>query len=58
MLDQITASMSWIGIVIGIIAVLLVVEMLMRALFTAFGTPAHNQNPHRTGTDAPRVLNR
>ena len=58
MLDQITSSLSWGGIVIGILAVILLLEVLFRGLFTTFGTPAHNTNPHRTGTELPRVLKR
>jgi hypothetical protein len=50
------SSLMWIGLAVGIVAVLMVLEVLLRTLFTRYGTPVENQNPHRTGTELPRVL--
>ena len=54
--DEILRSLSWVGLCVGIVAVFMVLEVLLRTLFTRYGTPAENSNPHRTGTELPRVL--
>ena len=57
MLDQITGGLSWMGVAVGILAVLLLLELLLRSLFTAHAAPAQNTNRHRRGTELPRVQN-
>jgi hypothetical protein len=49
-------TLMWVGLAVGVVAVLMVLEVLLRSLFTRYGTPVENQNPHRTGTELPRVL--
>ena len=56
MSDEVLRSLGWVLLAVGIVAVFMVLEALLRTLFTRYGTPAENQNPHRTGTELPRVL--
>jgi hypothetical protein len=49
-------TILWVGLGIGIVAVITVLEVLLRTLFTRYGTPSANEFPHRTGTELPRVL--
>jgi len=56
MSGELIRSLSWVGLAIGIVAVFMVLEVLLRTLFTRYGTPAENDHPHRTGTELPRVL--
>jgi hypothetical protein len=56
MSDEVARSLLWVGLAVGIVAIFMVLEVLLRTLFTRFGTPAENQHPHRTGTELPRVL--
>jgi hypothetical protein len=48
--------LGWVALGVGIVAVFMVLEVLLRTLFTRYGSPAENTNPHRTGTELPRVL--
>jgi hypothetical protein len=34
----------------------MILEVLLRTLFTRYGTPAEHKYPRRTGTELPRVL--
>ncbi|MCE9533490.1 MAG: hypothetical protein K8T89_20550 [Planctomycetes bacterium] len=56
MSDEGSRLLLWVGLTIGIVAVFMVLEVLLRTLFTRYGTPAENNYPHRTGTELPRVL--
>jgi hypothetical protein len=56
MSDEISRPLLWVALGVGIVAVFMVVEVLLRTLFTRFGTPAETDHPHRTGTELPRVL--
>jgi len=56
MSDELLRPLSWVGLGVGIVAVFMVLEVLLRTLFTRYATPAENNNPHRTGTELPRVL--
>jgi len=56
MSEEILRTVMWVGLAVGIVAVFMVLEVLLRTLFTRYGTPAENQNPHRIGTELPRVL--
>ncbi len=40
-------ALSWISLAVGIVAVLLILETLLRTLFTHWGTP-QGKYPHRT----------
>jgi len=51
-----SSTFMWIGLAVGVVAVFMVLEALLRTLFTRYGTPVENQNPHRTGTELPRIL--
>jgi hypothetical protein len=55
MSDELIRSL---GLIVGIVAVFMVLEVLLRTLFARCGTPAENIHPHRTGTELPRVLKR
>ena len=57
MSDDVIRSLMWVGLAVGIVAVFMVLEVLLRTLFTRYGTPAERKNPHRVGTELPRVLN-
>ena len=57
MSDEVVRSLGWVVLAVGIVAVFMVLEALLRTLFTRYGTPAENRNPHRTGTELPRILN-
>lgn len=46
-------SIGWIPLIIGVVAIVLVLEMLLRTLFTRFGTPVDSPYPHRVGTELP-----
>jgi hypothetical protein len=56
MSDDVIRVLLWVGLGVGIVAVFMVLEVLLRTLFNRYGTPAENSNPHRTGTELPRVL--
>jgi N-acyl-L-homoserine lactone synthetase len=56
MSGELIRSLSWVGLAIGIVAVFMVLEVLLRTLFNRYGTPAEMDHPHRTGTELPRVL--
>lgn len=56
MSDEFVRSLGWVLLAVGIVAVFMVLEVLLRSLFTRYGTPAENDHPHRTGTELPRVL--
>jgi hypothetical protein len=56
MSDEVLRSLGWVLLAVGIVAVFMVLESLLRTLFTRYGTPAENDNPHRVGTELPRVL--
>ena len=58
MSDDITRSLLWVGLAVGIVAVFMVLEALLRTLFTKYGTPAETTHRHRVGTELPRVLDR
>ena len=51
-----SGTLLWVGLFVGIVGIFMMLEVLLRTLFTKFGTPAENQYPHRTGTELPRVL--
>lgn len=56
MSDELVRSLGWVLLAVGIVAVFMVLEVLLRTVFNRYGTPAENQNPHRTGTELPRIL--
>ena len=58
MSDELLRSLGWVLLAVGIVAVFMVLEVLLRTVFNRYGTPAENQNPHRTGTELPRVNQR
>jgi hypothetical protein len=48
--------LKYIGIAGAVVVVGAALEVLLRAIFARFGTPATNDAPHRIGTEQPRVL--
>jgi hypothetical protein len=54
MSDEVLRSLSWVGLAVGIVAVFMLLEVLLRALFNRYGTPQEGYT-HRTGTELPRV---
>jgi hypothetical protein len=56
MSDEVLRSLGWVLLAVGIVAVFMVLEVLLRTLFNRFGTPAESDRPHRIGTELPRVL--
>jgi hypothetical protein len=58
MFDEIFRSIGWVGVAIGILAVILVLEVLFRTLYNTYGTPQDRRYPHRVGTELPRELPR
>ena len=57
MSDEVLRSLNWVGLAIGIVAIFMVLEVLLRTLFTRYGTPAEHF-PRRTGTELPREMKR
>ena len=53
MSDEIIRSLSWVGLAVGIVAVFVLLEVLLRNLTTRYGTP-QDRYPHRMGSHLPR----
>jgi hypothetical protein len=56
MSEELLSTLRWVGLGVGIVAIFMVLEVLLRTLFTRYGTPAEHQYPHRKGTELPREL--
>jgi hypothetical protein len=54
MSDEIFRSLSWIALAVGIVAVFMLLELLLRTLTNRYGTSQDNY-PHRVGSQLPRV---
>jgi hypothetical protein len=54
MSDEVLRSLSWVGLAVGIVAVFMILEVLLRSLTNRYGTP-QDQYPHRVGNQLPRV---
>lgn len=54
MSDEIVRSLGWVGLAVGIVAVFMVLEVLLRTLTNRYGTP-QDKYPHRVGSEFPRV---
>ncbi len=52
--DEVLRSLSWVGLAVGIVAVFMLLEVLLRSLTNRFGTP-QDRYPHRVGNQLPRV---
>jgi hypothetical protein len=55
MSDEVLRSLSWIGLAIGIVAVFMLLELLLRTLTNHFGTPQETNYPRPVGSQLPRV---
>jgi hypothetical protein len=55
MSDEVLRSLSWVGLAVGIVAVFMILEVLLRTLTTRYGTPQETSHPHRVGSQLPRV---
>ena len=55
MSEEVLRSLSWVGLAVGIVAVFMLLEVLLRTLFTRYGTPQETDHPHRVGSQLPRV---
>jgi hypothetical protein len=54
MSDEIVRSLGWVGLAVGIVAVFMVLEVLLRTLTNRYGTP-QDQYPQRVGNQLPRM---
>ncbi|QVL32457.1 hypothetical protein KIH39_00640 [Telmatocola sphagniphila] len=54
-MEELLRSFSWVALAVGIIAVIAVIEVLLRTIANRFGTP-QERFPHRVGTELPRML--
>jgi hypothetical protein len=52
--DDFIRSLSWVGLAVGIVAVFMLLEVLLRTLTNRYGTP-QDRYPHRVGNQLPRV---
>ena len=55
MTDEVLRSLSWVGLAVGIVAVIVLLEVLLRTLTNHFGTPQETNHAHRVGSQLPRV---
>ena len=55
MSDEVLRSLSWVGLAVGIVAVLMLLEVLLRTLTNRFGTPQETNHTRRVGSQLPRV---
>ena len=55
MSEEVLRSLSWVGLAVGIVAVFMLLEVLLRTLITRYGTPQETNHPHRVGSQLPRV---
>jgi hypothetical protein len=55
MSDEVLRSLSWVGLAVGIVAVFMLLEVVLRALTNRYGTPQETKYPHRVGSQLPRV---
>ena len=53
MRDEVLLSLSWVGLAVGIVAVFMVLEVLLRTLTNRYGTPQERYG-QRTGGQLPR----
>jgi uncharacterized membrane protein len=54
-MDELMRSLTWVFLAVGIVAVIAVIEVVLRSIANRFGTP-QNEYPHRVGTELPRML--
>lgn len=47
--EEVIRSLSWVGVAVGIVAVFMVLELLLRTLTNRYGTPQTGYT-HRSGT--------
>ena len=55
MSDEVLRSLSWVALAVGIVAVFMLLEVLLRTLTNRFATPQEPNYPHRVGSQLPRV---
>jgi hypothetical protein len=53
MSDEIFRPLSWVALAVGIVAVFMILELLLRTLTNRYGTS--QDFPHRVGSQLPRV---
>jgi hypothetical protein len=53
--DSFIQPLIWVGLAIGMVAVFMVLELLLRTLSNRYCTP-QDRYPPRIGTQLPRVL--
>ena len=49
MSDEVLRSLSWVGLAVGIVAVFMLLEVLLKTLTNRYGTPQTGYT-HRSGT--------
>jgi hypothetical protein len=55
MIDEVWRSLSWLGLAVGIVAVFMLLELLLRTLTNRFAAPQETSYPHGVGSQLPRV---
>ncbi|MBO0698260.1 MAG: hypothetical protein J2P46_07700 [Zavarzinella sp.] len=55
MSDEVLRSLSWLGLAVGIVAVFMLLELLLRTLTNRFGPPQEKNHARRSGSQFPRV---
>ena len=53
MSDEVLRSLSWVALAVGIVAVFMILEVLLRTLTNRYGTQ-QDQYPHRVGNQVAR----
>ena len=48
MSDEVLRSLSWVGLAVGIVAVFMILEVLLRTLTNRFGTPQEGYGNRKT----------
>ena len=54
MSDEVLRSLSWVVLAVGIVAVFMILELVLRTLTNRYATP-QDRYVRRTGTELPRV---
>lgn len=53
MINEMSGPLMWVGLIVGVVAVILIVEVFLSTLLNRFGTSVY---PRRTGSELPRIL--
>jgi hypothetical protein len=53
MSSEMNALIMWVGLIVGIVAVIAIVEVFLSTIMNRYGASAY---PRRIGTELPRIL--